>query len=221
MMHRDSLGTVQRIEPGAINWMSAGEGIVHSERAPDDLRGSTYVNHGLQLWVSLPQAMEAGLPSFTHTPASAISACELPGASIKVLIGEALGLRSPVPAASPTLILDIRLAAGARVALPLQAEELGVYSVDEAITVQGQPVSARQLLALGGSDEPLIIEASSTSRVVIIGGQPLGPRFMWWNFVASSKAAIEAAALRWEQGGFRSVPGETEHIPLPSSGRPA
>jgi len=216
MMHRDSLGTVQQIEPGAINWMTAGRGIVHSERRPDALKTSTYVNHGLQLWAALPQAQEEAAPAFTHTPAHAIPEVTVDGVTVRVLIGEAFGQRSPVATFAPTLYLDIQLPAGAVVHLPELAQEMAVYGVsgDVMLGTDAVPVHTMGVLAQGGID--LVATGQQGARVVVIGGDALdGPRHMWWNFVSSRKERIVQAAAEWEAGRFEGVPGETEFIPLP------
>jgi hypothetical protein len=213
MQHRDSIGAVQRIEPGAINWMTAGRGIVHSERTPDDLRGVTRRSHGLQLWAALPLDDEESEPSFAHTPASAIPVYEGGGATARVLIGEAFGCRSPVATRSPTLYLDIALIAGAALKLPL-AEERALYSVDAPFTLDGQQLPAQQLVVLHPGEQPLL-GAADAARVVLIGGQPLGRRFMVWNFVSSRKERIAQAQDDWRAQRFDPVPGETDYIPLP------
>ncbi|AEG92601.1 pirin family protein [Ramlibacter tataouinensis] len=215
MMHRDSLGTEQLIEPGAINWMSAGRGIVHSERRPPSLQGATFVNHGLQLWVGLPRDKEEDAPSFTHTPAAAIpQALQAGGAQVRVLVGEGFGMRSPVEPASPTLYLDIRLPAGARLELPPLAAEMAVYPVAGELRLDGAPLPARQMAVLH-PDAGVRLEAVADARLAVIGGEPLGPRHMWWNFVSSRPERIQQAAADWEAGRFGRVPGETEFIPLP------
>jgi redox-sensitive bicupin YhaK (pirin superfamily) len=213
MQHRDSTGAVQRIEPGAINWMTAGRGIVHSERTPEDLRALTRRNHGLQLWTALPaddEELEAG---FTHTPASAIPAYESGGATARVLIGDAFGRRSPVETRSPTLYLDISLRAGAALQLPL-AEERALYSVDASFTLDGQAQPAGQLIVLHPGEQPLL-GAPTDARVMLIGGQALGRRYMVWNFVSSRKERIIQAQDDWRAQRFDPVPGETDYIPLP------
>ena len=213
MLHRDSIGAVQRIEPGAINWMTAGRGIVHSERTPDDLRGVTRRTHGLQLWSALPQQDEEFEPSFVHTPASVIPRFEANGASVRVLIGQAFGQRSPVATRSPTLYLDIALQAGARLALPL-ASERALYAVDAPFTLDGRVQPARQMVVLQPGEQPLL-GADADMRLVLIGGEPLGRRFMAWNFVSSRRERIEQAKDDWRAQRFAAVPGETEFIPLP------
>jgi redox-sensitive bicupin YhaK (pirin superfamily) len=214
MMHRDSLGTTQRIEPGAINWMSSGRGIVHSERKPDDLRQAPFVNHGLQLWVALPEAAEETEASFVHTPADAIPEVEADGAQVRVLVGDAFGVRSPVLPASPTLYLDVALPRGGIFDLPSVAPELAVYPIAGEFTLDGVAAPAHQMLVL----QPGVtsrIQATGPARFVVVGGEPVGPRYMYWNFVSSSKDRILQASADWEAGRFPGVPGDSEFIPLP------
>jgi redox-sensitive bicupin YhaK (pirin superfamily) len=213
MQHADSTGAVQRIEPGAINWMTAGRGIVHSERTPADLRPRTRRSHGLQLWVALPEADEELPSSFAHTPAAALPELELGGARVRVLVGEAFGAASPVAVRSPMLYLDVALAAGDAFPLP-PAEERAVYVVDGAAALDGTPLPPQTMTVLHAGEEPLL-SASGDARVVLIGGAPLGPRFVWWNFVSSRRERIHQAAEDWAAGRFDTVPGETEFIPLP------
>ncbi len=218
MQHRDSLGKVQRIEPGAINWMTAGRGIVHSERTPDDLRGRHRRSHGLQLWVALPAADEEMAPAFEHTPAAALPELEVGGARLRVLVGSAFGAISPVAVRSPTLYLDITLAAGDAFPLPL-AEERAVYVVAGAAQLDGADLPPGRLVVLAPGEEPML-SAEADARVVLIGGAPLGQRHLWWNFVSSRKERIVQAADDWAAGRFAAVPGETGFIPLPDR-RPA
>ena len=218
MLHRDSLGFAQRIEPGAINWMTAGRGIVHAERTPDDLRGVARRMHGLQLWVALPIDDEEAAPDFVHTPAHALPMLEVGGARLRVLVGEAFGAASPVAVRSPTLYVDIALSAGDAFPLP-PARERAVYGVDGAFRLDGEAVEPRRMVLIAEGDEPMV-SADADARVVLVGGEPLGPRFMWWNFVSSRRERIVQAADDWAQGRFAPVPGETEFIPLPDR-RPA
>jgi hypothetical protein len=213
LLHRDSTGVVQRIEPGAINWMTAGRGIVHSERTPDDLRGRARRSHGLQLWCALPEADEEIAPSFVHTPGDAIPKVEVGGANVAVLVGSAFGQRSPVQPRSPTLYLDLLLRPGAALALP-PATERAVYGVDEPFLLDGEPVPARQMVVLAPDEAPTL-GAAAAARVVLIGGDSLGPRFMWWNFVSSRKERIAQAQDDWRAQRFAPVAGETEFVPLP------
>lgn len=213
MMHRDSTGVVQRIEPGAVNWMTAGRGIVHSERTPEDLRGKPRRSHGLQLWVALPEADEGIAPAFQHVPAADIPALEVGGARLRVLVGSAFGATSPVAVRSPTLYLDIALSAGDALPLP-PAEERALYVVEGAATLDGQPLAPERMVVLQPGEEPLLA-AEGEARVVLVGGAPLGHRHLWWNFVSSRKERLVQAADDWAAGRFPAVPGETEFIPLP------
>jgi redox-sensitive bicupin YhaK (pirin superfamily) len=213
MLHRDSTGVVQRIEPGAINWMTAGRGIVHSERTPEELRGQVRRSHGLQLWAALPVEDEEIAPSFTHTPASALPCFETGGATVRVLIGEACGHVSPVLTRSPTLYLDITLRAGAALPLPPAAER-ALYSVDAPFSLDDQDLPAHRMVVLHEGEQPML-RARVGARVVLIGGQPLGRRHMVWNFVSSHPERIVQAQDDWRARRFDPVPGETEYIPLP------
>ncbi len=215
MMHRDSTGVVQRIEPGAINWMTAGRGIVHSERTPDDLRSVTRRSHGFQLWSALPVEHEEDAPSFVHTPASQIPVVEQPGAMVRVLIGTAFGATSPVATLSPTLYLALELEAGALLTIPDAAQERGIYSVDGPLEVEGERLESGQMLVLEPGSTPTLCAREAT-RVMLIGGAPLGHRHMVWNFVSSRKERILQAQDDWEAQRFSKVPGETEFIPLPA-----
>lgn len=215
ILHRDSLGSVQRIEPGAINWMTAGRGIVHSERAPDDLRGKGYLQHGLQLWAALPQAHEEAAPEFAHTPAADIPVVVLGASEVRVLIGEAFGHTSPVRTFSKTVYLDIRLDAGDAIELPPLADELALYGVEGELAVDGETLAARTLalLAPGAATR---ISASSAAHFVVIGGDKLdGHRFIWWNFVSSRKERIVQAGDDWLAQRMGQVAGDAEFIPLP------
>ena len=215
MMHRDSLGSVQRIAPGAINWMTAGRGIVHSERAPDDLKDQTYLQHGLQLWAALPQEHEEAKPDFVHTPAADIPAVSVGASEVRVLIGEAFGKISPVKTFSKTVYLDIRLAAGEAFDLPALADELAIYPVDGDLQVNGEVVAARTLAVL----TPGVItrlSADAPVRIAVIGGDKLdGHRFIWWNFVSSCKERIAQAGDDWLAQNMGQVAGDQEFIPLP------
>ena len=217
IMHRDNLGYTQRIEPGAINWMTAGSGIVHSERKPEAERNSTFVNHGLQLWLALPESAQEVPASFVHTPASAIPELRDGCAQVRVLVGQALGAESPVATLSPTLYLDVRLPANGQWTLPMLAEEQAVYVVQGALLLDGQPLAPNTLAVL--SESAVLQAGPEGARLAVVGGQPLGRRLMWWNFVSTSKARIEQAGQAWEamdaSQGMAQVPGETEHIPLP------
>jgi redox-sensitive bicupin YhaK (pirin superfamily) len=213
MQHADSTGAVQKIEPGAINWMTAGRGVVHSERMPPHLKSGSCRNHGLQLWVALPLADEETEPRFAHTPQALIPAMEVGGARVRVLVGAAYGLTSPVATHSPTLFLDIDMMAGDAFPLP-PATQRAIYVVSGQVELDGLAVPAQTMRVLQPLDEPML-SASGPSRVVLLGGDPLGPRFLWWNFVSSRKDRLVQAANDWAAQALGQVPGETEFIPLP------
>ena len=215
IMHRDSLGYSQRIEPGAINWMTAGKGIVHSERGPEDLKQTAYVNHGIQLWAALPVEHEETNPAFVHTPAGAIPELQLPGVRVRVLIGNAFGASSPVKTFAPTLYLDVKIDAGCRFELPALAQEMAVYSIDSDITIDGEPLAAHTLGMLA-PDATSVITTSHAARLMIVGGAALQqPRLIWWNFVSSRKERIAQAGADWQAQTLGQIAGETEFIPLP------
>jgi redox-sensitive bicupin YhaK (pirin superfamily) len=215
MMHRDSLGTEQLIEPGAINWMTSGRGIVHSERRPAALRDKSYVNHGLQLWAALPREHEEDEPSFAHTPSSAIPEAQVGAAKVRVLIGRAFGSSSPVQTFSQTLYLDVTLPAGGAMTLPALAPELALYPVLGEVLLDGQPLPAHTMAVLQPG-QAITATAIQAARFVVIGGEPLdGLRHMWWNFVSSRKERIIQASAEWEAQRMGQVPGEHEFIPLP------
>jgi redox-sensitive bicupin YhaK (pirin superfamily) len=219
MEHRDSVGSVQRIEPGAINWMTSGSGIVHSERTPADLKGKPRRSHGLQLWAALPRSHEEVDPSFSHTPANAIPSVAFDGGHARILIGSAFGKTSPVATFSHTLYLDIALDGGSELLLADLPPQAALYAVKGSISIDGEelaPGAMAYLEDVGG----VRICSTDGAQFVVIGGEPLdGPRYIFWNFVSSSKERIARAADDWEQQRYAPVPGETEFIPLPR--RPA
>jgi redox-sensitive bicupin YhaK (pirin superfamily) len=218
MMHRDSLGSVQRIEPGAINWMTAGSGIVHSERTPPDLKDKDYAAHGLQLWAGLPSAFEETPAEFTHTPAAALPEWSAPYVRVRVLVGSAFGLRSPVRTYSETLYLDVAAQPGGSLTLPAPDDarlEHAVYSVDTSLRVDGADVPPFTMAMLVPGTAATIL-APRGARYVVIGGAPLdGHRTIWWNFVSSSKERIEQAKADWSAQRMGRITGEHEWIPLP------
>jgi len=215
IMHRDSLGFEQRIEPGAVNWMTSGRGIVHSERAPDNLRNTAYVNHGLQLWAALPRASEEFEPAFFHTPSSDIPVVTVGDAEVRVLVGQAFGRASPVKTFSRTIYLDVLLAGAGRLELPPLEEELAIYVVEGEVSVDGHALAAGTLTLV----EPgltSVLTSQASARLVVIGGEPLDAhRYLWWNFVSSRKERLVQASNDWLAQAMGQVPGETEFIPLP------
>jgi len=221
IMHRDSTGVVQRIEPGAVNWMSAGRGIVHSERTPKELIDQPHRSHGLQLWIALPEAEEDSAPSFQHVPADAIPRVRIDGATAHVVAGSAYGATSPVRTASPTLavVFDLDVASGTSVALPAgDASERALYALDHPIEVDGVKFDECTMVVLEPGTSPKLT-APRGGRVFLAGGEPLGHRFLSWNFVATTRERIRAAEDAWVAQRFPRIPGETEFIPLPE--RPA
>jgi redox-sensitive bicupin YhaK (pirin superfamily) len=217
LLHRDSLGTVQTITPGAINWMTAGRGIVHSERTLDEERGESRRLHGLQLWVALPLELQACEPSFQHVPAAELPALELDrGVQVRVLVGEAFGALSPVRAASPTLYLDVQIAPGSQWVLPALASEMALYSPQLSFVLDGQTIESQEMAVLPRGSGAVLHAGAQGARLVVIGGAPLAqPVRMWWNFVATDRERIAHAAKRWEHGDFESIPGETDRVQGP------
>lgn len=216
-LHRDSLGTVQSITPGAINWMTAGRGIVHSERVTDEERGKERRLHGLQLWVALPPALETMEPSFQHVPAADIPLLvQAGGVGVRVLVGEAFGQLGPVRTASPTLYLDVHLPAEAEWELPSLAAEMAIYSPEHPLLFNGQPIAAQEMTVLPAASGGTLRTGPQGARLVVIGGEPLEqPVRMWWNFVATDRARIAEAAQRWTNDGFAPIPGETDRVAAP------
>lgn len=213
IMHRDSLGVTQPIHPGAVNLMVAGRGIVHSERAGDDLDETSRL-HGIQSWIALPEQDEECEPDFVHYPAADLPAIELPGARVTVIIGEAFGQRSPVRTYSRTLYLDCRLEAGAELLLPDAEQELALYVVEGGVDIEGDHYVAGAM-AVARQGAAVRLGAGEASRVMVIGGDTLSQRHMYWNFVHSSSERIDRAREDWREGRFETVPGDDEFIPLP------
>ena len=214
IIHRDNLGSVQPIRAGAVNIMKAGRGVVHSERAGDDLQTQSRA-HGIQSWMALPDGFEDDAPSFDHYPADALPELITDGgATVRVIIGEAFGQRSPVRTDAAMLYLECRLPVGARLTIPAAHPELAGYVVSGNTTINGAACTTGTM-AVAPSQQPLQLQAQSDSCVMVIGGAPVGERHIWWNFVASSKDRIEQAKADWRAGRFAQVPGETEFIPLP------
>jgi redox-sensitive bicupin YhaK (pirin superfamily) len=217
VLHRDSLGTAMPIQPGAVNLMVAGRGIVHSERSAPERRASGVKLHGLQLWVALPAANEEAAPVFTHTPAADIPELNESGMKLRVVAGTMHGLRSPVTTLSDTLFADAHLKAGTGLPIDAEHEERAIYVLAGEIEIGGERYGTERLLVLRPGD-PVFVRAASDAHIAVIGGAAMdGPRHIWWNFVSSRKERIEAAKADWKAGRFELVPGDTvEFIPLPS-----
>jgi redox-sensitive bicupin YhaK (pirin superfamily) len=217
LVHRDSIGSVQDIEPGAVNWMTAGRGIAHSERTPPELRGVRRRAHGLQLWAGMPKALEDTEPSFAHTDNPAIPEEEREQAHVRVLVGRAWGMESPVRPVSETLYADISLPAGGRFDIPPLAPERALYAVEGAYRLEGTRMEPYAMAVLPAGDT-VRVEAETPARIMLIGGEPLdGPRFMWWNFVSSRRERITDAASEWSAHQTPRIEGEKDCVPLPKS----
>ena len=216
IMHRDSLGSAQPIRPGDMNLMTAGRGIVHSERtAPDHRAGGEHL-HGLQMWVALPSGDEEIAASFAHHDQADLPIVAEDGKCVRVIMGDLYGARSPVATLSDTIFADAALMPGIALPIDAQAEERALYVVAGEIEIAGDRFAAGQLLVLRPGD-PISAIATSEARVVLVGGAAMdGPRHIWWNFVSSRQERIEQAKADWKQGRFDTVPGDAEEfIPLP------
>jgi redox-sensitive bicupin YhaK (pirin superfamily) len=220
--HRDSLGSNQIIEPGAINWMVAGEGIVHSERTPPEILKTGGSVNGIQCWIALPEDKENISPSFTHFAKEELPEFNLEGVQLKLLLGTAFDRGSPVPLLSDLFYVEAKFPKGARLTFPVGKREVAAYVVAGKVLIDKQEV-AHCSMAVGTSGENLDIEALEDSHLMFLGGKPVGQRFIYWNFVSSSKENIEQAMLQWnggpkESGRFLKIPGDDqEFIPLPET----
>ena len=213
IIHRDSLGYVQAIQAEAVNLMTAGRGIVHSERAGDDIDRVSRL-HGLQAWMALPQALEECEPDFTHYPANSLPGFDRGGVSIRVIMGEIFAHESPVTQYAPTLYLECHFPAETVLTLPHSYEEIAAYVVSGEIRV-GESVVIEGRMVVASPGKVLQLQATLDSHVMIVGGASFGKRHIWWNYVSSSEERIEKAKLDWRNNCFAEVPGETEFIPLP------
>ncbi|MGH8029085.1 MAG: pirin family protein [Arenimonas sp.] len=217
MTHRDSLGSVVDIQPGDVNWMTAGRGIVHSERTPESLRGAAMPFHGLQTWVALPREHEDAEPAFAHHPASTLPVQEGDGVRLCIVAGHGFGERSPVVVLADTLYVAIDLAEGAELCIPAEHAERAIYPVAGSLILdETVPLETGVMHVLEPGTLPLLRAVGGPARAMLLGGAPLdGPRFVWWNFVSSSRERIEQAKADWQAQRLGSVPGESEFIPLP------
>lgn len=213
IVHRDSLGFVQPIRTAAVNLMTAGRGIVHSERSGEDLhRGSRL--HGIQSWMALPIGEEECDPTFVHYPAADLQEIEVEGVTVRVILGRAFGCTSPVVCHSPMLYLELRFPEGSGLDVPSLYREQALYVVAGAVRID-ERVYREGMMAVACPGRCLRLEAEQQTRVMVIGGEPVGKRHIWWNFVSSSKERVERAKADWRQGRFARVPGDDEFIPLP------
>ena len=217
IVHRDSLGIEQPIRPGDVNWMTAGRGIVHSERTSAEVRATNHRLHGIQSWIGLPLADEETEPSFSHHSADSLPKIAQGAATLRLIAGSAFGHTAPVKTFSKMFYLDAPLSTGASVALPDDHQERAIYVVDGAVNVADEIYTPGQMVVVApGAD--VTVEAIRDSRTMLLGGEPMdGPRHIWWNFVSSSKDRIERAKDDWSNGRFETVTGENEFIRLPEN----
>jgi redox-sensitive bicupin YhaK (pirin superfamily) len=216
ILHRDSLGSVQPIRPGDVNWMFAGRGITHSERSSEEARRRGPELHGIQCWVAVPSEREEDEPRFEHHSASSIPSVRRDGAVLDVVAGSAYGERSPVGALSKMLYVHARLEEGARLLIDEEHAERALYVVEGAVACEDRAFGAGTMLVLRAG-APLTVQATRASRLMLLGGEKLaGERHIFWNFVSSSQARLEQAKADWKNGRFPKVAGdEVEFIPLP------
>jgi redox-sensitive bicupin YhaK (pirin superfamily) len=216
--HRDSLGTEMIIAPGDVNLMTAGRGIVHSERSPEELRDAPMSVSGLQTWLALPDNREEIDPAFGHTRAGDLPLIDAEGVLARVVIGSFHGETAPVHTETDTLYADIRLSAGSRLPIPAEAEERAIYVLDGQVAIAGDRFPSDRLIVFKPGAE-IVVEAESAAHLMLFGGASLGSkRYIWWNFVSSSKERIEQAKEEWRTGRFDIVPGdEEEFVPLPET----
>jgi redox-sensitive bicupin YhaK (pirin superfamily) len=215
--HRDSVGSLADITPGAVNWMTSGRGIVHSERTPPDARRDGQRMHGIQVWVALPRADEEVAPEFHHHDAQSLPRIQRNGAELVLIAGTAYGETSPVKVFAPMFFIEARLEAGAELALPEEHAERGVHVIEGEVSWGDVTLTATQMAVQAGESAPAL-RAKAASRLMLFGGAPLdGERHLWWNFVSSSRERIEQAKADWAAHRFGKVTGdEEEFIPLPA-----
>jgi hypothetical protein len=215
-MHRDSLGSVQEIRPGAVNWMTAGRGIAHSERTGPEVRAAGHRLHGIQSWIGLPQADEQAEPGFQHVAAGDLPSVERDGATLDLITGRAYGLASPVRVFSDIFYVDAKLAPGAQLAITDEHIERAAFVIEGAVEIGGAK-HARGTMIVLDPGERATVSAREAARVMLLGGAPLdGPRHLYWNFVSSSRERIERAKADWKSGRFGKIPGDDkDFIPLP------
>ena len=220
ILHRDSLGTEQAIQPGAVNWMRAGRGIVHSERTSEERRRNGQRLFGIQTWMALPADQEESDPAFTHYGADRLPTVDAEGVRARLIAGRAFGVASPLATASETLYADVQLSAGASMPVDAAYEERALYTIAGTIEVAGDAFEPGQLLVLRPGDAITVkATAAADARFMLFGGAPMeGPRYIWWNFVSSRPERIAAAKEEWARGRFATVPGdEAEFIPQPDT----
>jgi redox-sensitive bicupin YhaK (pirin superfamily) len=220
IVHRDSVGSVQPIQPGAVNWMTAGRGIAHSERTGPEMRAAGARMFGIQSWLALPKRHEETEPGFAHHPGSTLPVIEGEGATVRIIAGTLYGARAPVKTFSDMFYADAALAPGARLQLPPEHEERAIYIARGRIEIAGDTFDAGRLVVFRPGDA-IAVSAADAARLLLLGGEPMdGPRHLYWNFVSSSQDRIEQAKADWKAGRFAPVPGDPEFIPLPDDPPP-
>ena len=214
LQHKDSLGSDQLVGPGDVSWMTAGKAVAHVERTPQALLDSGSTLHGLQVWLGLPVAEEQIEPSYAHYPAASLPRSSSMGVDICLIAGSGFCLQSPVAVRSPALYAELKLAAGATLQIPAEYAERGLYLIDGEASLDAQELPLRGLLVIGEGQTPTL-SACSQCHLVMIAGEPIGPRRINWNFLASEQTLIDQARQRWAAGDWPEVPGESARIELP------
>ena len=214
LQHKDSLGSDQVVGPGDVSWMTAGRAIAHVERTPPAQLGQDKRTHGLQVWLALPEADEQCEPSYSHHPAESLPRSDVMGVHITLIAGNGFCLESPVPVRSPTLYAELRLTAGANLLIPAEHSERALYLIDGEAELDGEALPRHTMAVIPAGETP-VLSACGESHLALIGGEPIGPRRINWNFVATSAELIDQARQRWAAGDWPQVPGETTRIELP------
>lgn len=216
IFHRDSLGYAQAIRPGDVNWMTAGSGIVHSERTEPELRRAGFRMHGVQTWVALPKSHEETAPSFEHVEAGRLPTWQEGDTALRLIVGTYAGRTAPTTHFSPIFYVAAEMPPAAKLAVVPEHAERGVYVAEGAVTTGDRLLGVGDLAVLTAGHAAELVAGAEGAKVMLLGGAPLeGPRHIWWNFVSSSKDRIDRAKADWRDGRFAGVPGETEFIPLP------
>ena len=214
LQHKDSLGSDQLVGPGDVSWMTAGRAVAHVERTPPEQLGQNKRAHGLQVWLALPEAEEQCEPAYSHHPAASLPRSEAMGVQITLIAGSGFCLESPVPVRSPTLYAELRLAAGANLLIPTEHSERALYLVDGEAELDGEPLPRHTMAVIPAGETP-VLSACGECHLTLIGGEPIGPRRINWNFVATTPELIDQARQRWAAGDWPQVLGETTRIELP------
>ncbi|MGA4530294.1 pirin family protein [Ectopseudomonas chengduensis] len=214
LQHKDSLGSDQLVGPGDVSWMTAGRAVAHVERTPPEQLGQNKRAHGLQVWLALPEAEEQCEPAYSHHPVASLPRSEAMGVQITLIAGSGFCLESPVPVRSPTLYAELRLAAGANLLIPTEHSERALYLIDGEAKLDGEPLPRHTMAVIPAGETP-VLSACGECHLALIGGEPIGPRRINWNFVATTPELIDQARQRWAAGDWPQVPGETTRIELP------